>query len=136
VSICGTPYYKKLTEFLKSRGIKNVWVDTDGDCRKLIPLFLECGVTGLSPMEVQSGMDIVEVGKQFPDLQIFGGIDKRAPARGKLEIDSELSSKLPFMLERGGYIPYLDHLIPPDVPWEGFKYYRKKLNRYISGAKN
>ncbi len=131
-----SPYYKKLTGFLKSRGVKNIWVDTDGDCSKLIPLFLECGVTGLSPMEVQAGMDVVEVRKQFPELQIFGGIDKRAPARGKIEIDRELSSKLPFMLKRGGFIPYLDHLIPPDVPWEGFEYYRKELTRYISGSKN
>jgi uroporphyrinogen-III decarboxylase len=129
------PYYKKLTGFVKSRGIKNVWVDTDGDCRKLLPLFLDSGVTGLSPMEVQSGMNVVDVRKKFPTLQIFGGIDKRVPVSGKKAIDRELAEKLPHMLEKGGYIPYLDHLVPPDVPWEGFEYYRNELNRYISGEK-
>jgi uroporphyrinogen decarboxylase len=128
-----TPYYKKLTDFLKSKGTKYVWVDTDGDCWKLITLFLECGVTGLSPMEVQSGMNIVEVRKQYPELQIYGGIDKRVPVFGKDAIDRELELKIPYMLKQGGYIPYLDHLVPPDVPWEGFKYYRNKLDLYIEG---
>ncbi len=34
-------YYKKFTSFLRGGGIKNVFVDTDGDCHDLIPLFLE-----------------------------------------------------------------------------------------------
>ncbi len=126
-----SPYYRKLTDFLTSRGVTNVWVDTDGNCWDLIPLFLECGVTGLSPMEVQSGMDVVEVRKRYPTLQMYGGMDKRVPAKGKTAIDQELDSKIPFMLKQGGYIPYLDHLIPPDIPWDNFVYYRNRLNKLI-----
>jgi hypothetical protein len=125
------PYYKKISKFLSNRGVDNIWVDTDGDCWELIPLFLEGGVTGISPMEVQSGMDVTEVRKKYPRLQIYGGLDKRRAALGKENIDSEIREKIPFMLKQGGYIPYLDHLIPPDVPWSGFKYYRQELNRLI-----
>jgi hypothetical protein len=41
------------------------------------------------------------------------------------------------VLKTGGYIPYGDHFIPPDVSWEGFKYYRTRLNQIIdqSGEK-
>lgn len=34
------PQYKKLTGFFKEYGIKNFFVDTDGNYEKLIPLFL------------------------------------------------------------------------------------------------
>jgi len=27
------------------------------------------------------------------------------------------------MLKHGRFIPSLDHLVPPDVPWEAFCYY-------------
>ena len=55
------PSYQRVTEFLKGRGVSNIHVDTDGDCTQLIPLFLEAGVTGLYPMEVSAGMDVVAV---------------------------------------------------------------------------
>jgi uroporphyrinogen decarboxylase len=62
---------------------------------------------------------------------MYGGMDKRVPAKGKTAIDQELDSKIPFMLRQGGYIPYLDHLIPPDIPWDNFVYYRNRLNKLI-----
>lgn len=127
------PYYKRYTDFLKRRGVHNIWVDTDGNCSELIQLFIKCGVTGLSPMEVQSGMNVVKVRKEFPKLQMYGGIDKRMPLRGSKTIDYDLELQIPYMLKGGGYIPYLDHLIPPDVPWNGFNHYRKVLNSYILG---
>ncbi len=125
------PAYKKFTSFLKDYGVRNIIVDTDGNCWKLIPLFLEGGVTGLVPMEVAAGMNIIEVRKEFPKLQIMGGIDKRALIKGEKEIDRELESKVPFMLKKGGYIPHVDHLIPPDVSLENFVYYRNRLNKII-----
>jgi uroporphyrinogen decarboxylase len=128
------PYYRKLTSFLRDRGVKNILVDTDGDCRKLIPLFLEAGVTGLFPFEVTAGMDIVEVRKYFPRLQILGGLDKRRIASGRQGIDAELEAKVPFMLEHGGYIPCLDHSVPPDVSWQDFAYYRERLKEMTLGA--
>jgi len=35
------------------------------------------------------------------------------------------------LLKTGGYIPFGDHFIPPEVNWEDFKYYRNKLNDII-----
>ncbi|MBI2844845.1 MAG: hypothetical protein HYX78_15740 [Armatimonadetes bacterium] len=130
------PYYQKVTRFLGDHGVKVRIVDTDGDCWKLIPLFIESGITGLSPFEVAAGMDIVEVRKAFPRLQILGGIDKQAIARGPDAIDEELDYKLPFMLEQGGYIPHADHIVHPDVSWENFKYYRSELRDYVARCGN
>jgi uroporphyrinogen decarboxylase len=128
------PGYKKLTGFLMDRGVKNIIVDSDGDVWKLLPLFLEGGVTGLYPFEVKAGMDVVEVRKVYPKLQMLGGFSKTALIAGEEEIDIELDLKIPWMLEQGGYIPYMDHLVPPDVSWENFYYYRTKLNGLIDRA--
>jgi len=125
------PYYSRVTGFLRAHGVDIVFVDTDGDCRQLIPGFLKAGVRGLYPFEVQAGMDIVEIRKQYPELLIQGGLDKNKVAEGKEAIDLELESKLPFMLAHGGYIPYCDHLVPPTVSWANFQYYREKVRQYI-----
>ena len=121
------PRYQRLTGFLRSHGVEHVIVDTDGDCRELIPLYLEGGITGIFPWEVTNGQDIVEVRKEFPKLHIMGGIGKKPLARGKEAIDAELEAKVPFMFESGGFIATVDHGVPPDVSWENFRYYRERL---------
>ncbi len=125
-----TPYYKQITSFLKSKGVNIILVDTDGNCEQLIPLFLEAGVTGLIPMEVSAGMDIVAARKNYPQLQMMGGIPKGDIALGEKRIDEFLES-VAWVLRTGGYVPFGDHSIPPHVSWQCFKYYREKLNRLI-----
>ncbi len=129
-----TPYYKKLTSFLRSKNVNNILVDTDGDCNELIPLFLESGITGLYPMEVSAGMDIVKCRKNYPELQMLGGVPKSFIHLGKEKID-EFLEPIEWLLSQGGYIPFGDHFIPPDVSWEDFKYYRNKLNRMINDVR-
>ena len=124
------PCYKRLTGFIKSHGINTIIVDTDGNFTELIPLFMEGGVTGMYPFEVQAGMNVAQIAKDFPTLKIMSGIDK-TKLKSKELIDKELEEKVPFVLKRGGYIPSLDHLAPPDISWELFVYYRNKLNQMI-----
>ena len=125
------PNYKKLSACLRDHGVSAIWVDTDGDARKLIPLFVEGGVTLLYPLEPQAGMDVVELREAFPKLGLMGGMDKRKLPEGRTAIDEELDRKIPFMIERGGYIPFLDHQAPPDISWDNYKYYREKLSAMI-----
>jgi uroporphyrinogen decarboxylase len=124
------PYYKRFTSFLKSRGIDIILVDTDGDCMEIIPLFIEGGATGIYPFEVNCGMDIVKVRKRFPKLQMLGGIPKSDIPLGREKID-EILQPVRNVLKTGGYIPFGDHLIPPEVRWDNFRYYRSKLNSII-----
>ncbi|MBT4503315.1 MAG: hypothetical protein HOC74_36635 [Gemmatimonadetes bacterium] len=121
------PAYRKVTDVVRSHDVDTILVDTDGDCRQLIPLFLEGGVTGIYPFEVQAGMDIAQIRESYPDLQILGGIDKKELATTRERIDAELDKRIPPMLAKGGYIPMADHQIPPDVPWENYLYYRKRI---------
>jgi len=124
------PYYRRLTGFLKQHGVKTIFVDTDGDCFELIPLFIEAGVTGMYPIEASCGMDLRRVRSTFPHLQLMGGIPKSEIRRGKQRIE-EILEPVADVLKTGGYIPFGDHLIPPDVHWEEFRYYRERLNALI-----
>jgi uroporphyrinogen decarboxylase len=126
------PSYKRLTGLLRDHGVNIMIIDSDGDNWDLIPLFMEGGVTGMGPMEVAAGMDVVRLRKAFPHLQIIGGIDKRKLAAGKPTIDEELGAKVPYVLPTGGYIPCCDHGVPPDVSWENFCYYRDKLEKLVT----
>ncbi len=125
------PGYKKLTGFLRERGVNNIIVDSDGDVWKLLPLFIDGGISGMYPFEVAAGMDITAVREAYPRLQILGGIAKSALISGQPAIDAELEAKVPWMLQQGGYIPYMDHLVPPDVSWNNFCEYRTRLNEMI-----
>ncbi len=124
------PYYKRIIDFLKARGVDIIFVDTDGDCNVLIPLYMSVGVTGMYPFEVHCGRDIVKVRKEYPTLQISGGVPKSEITKGKQRID-QILEPVEEVLKTGGYIPFGDHFIPPDVPWEEFKYYRTRLNALI-----
>jgi uroporphyrinogen-III decarboxylase len=124
------PYYQRMTSFLKAHGVEVIFVDTDGDCFELIPLFIEAGVTGMYPIEVSCGMDLMKVRRTFPRLQLMGGIPKSEIRLGKKRID-EILKPVGEVLKYGGYIPFGDHLIPPEVDWENFRYYRETLNRML-----
>lgn len=134
------PSYKRLVSFFKDHRIPHVMVDSDGSVWKLIPLLLECGVTGTWPLEVQAGMDVVKVRRSFPKLRMWGGLDKRILAGKQSDIDREIGRKLPEVLPFGGYLPAIDHLIPPDSTWENFKYYvgrlRTEVEKYSRGARS
>lgn len=127
------PYYKRLTAFLKARGVSTIFVDTDGECTDLIPLFLEGGVTGMYPMEASCGVDIVKVRKMYPNLQLMGGIPKSEIVKGSARID-QILEPVREVLKTGRYVPFGDHLIPPEVHWREFSEYRGKLNRLIDAA--
>lgn len=120
------PYYKELITVLREDlQIPAIGVDTDGDCTKIIPHFVQCGVNLIWPFEVRAGMDVLKVREQWPDqFTIWGGIDKTSLAKGKKEIEAEVMRIVPEMLKKRGYIPSLDHSVPPDVSYENWNYYR------------
>jgi uroporphyrinogen-III decarboxylase len=128
-----SPRYRKLADLIRSRGIDVLIVDSDGNVEELIPLFLECGVNGHWPLEVASGMDAVALRKKYgKDVILAGNIDKRVFPKGKEAIRGEVMAKVPFLMEKGGYFPSLDHLIPPDVTLENYVYFLNTM-REIAG---
>jgi len=124
------PCYRRVTDFLKARGVRTILVDTDGNCETLIPWLIDVGVTGCYPMETSAGMDVVKIRRQYPRFQMMGGVPKYDMALGPQRID-EFLEPVGALLELGGYVPFGDHCIAPGVSWAQFKYYRERLNELI-----
>jgi uroporphyrinogen-III decarboxylase len=125
------PYYKRFTAFCRDHGVGTIWVDSDGDIRKLIPLWIESGVNGIGPCDnVLGQVDVVELREAFPRLVMAGGIDKRIIEEGRTfaEIDAELEHKVRPLVRRGGYFPGPDHAWTPQASLENYMYYIDKLN--------
>ncbi len=129
------PRYRRITDVMHKYGVKVIMVDSDGHVDQLIPLWLEAGVNCVYPLEVAAGEDPVALRKEYGrDLLMWGGIDKRCLARDRAAIEQELYSKVPFLVEQGGWIPGVDHAIPPDVPYDNYLYYRELLRKICEGA--
>jgi uroporphyrinogen decarboxylase len=122
------PGYRKLIDLLRGNGVDIIFVDSDGNLDLLIPIWLEAGINGVWPIEVAAGMDPVALRKQYgQDLLLVGGIDKRQLSKGKAEVYTEVMRRVPPLIEEGGYIPTVDHSVPPDVPLENYVYFRELL---------
>jgi hypothetical protein len=119
------PRYRRVADLAKSYGYDQVSVDSDGNIWALMPHWIEGGVGMLWPLEVQAGMDINEVQEKFLGKCCFmGGIHKHRLSEDEKAIAEELKRVKP-AVERGGYIPGMDHNIPMDVSFENFLTYLK-----------
>jgi uroporphyrinogen decarboxylase len=128
------PRMRRLVDFVKGKGTKYVIVDTDGDPEPLIPLLMDAGVDGLWPIErAAQEMDPLALRKKYgKDLRIWGAVDKRCIAAGPDAIDEHLRTMIP-LIEEGGFIPTVDHTVPPDVSLENFRYYMKQKQKLLRG---
>ena len=121
------PNYKRIRKFCDENNIPILSLDTDGDCDLLFDPLIEGGINLIYPFEVAAGSDVVEIKKRYPtQFCAMGGIDKMEIAKGKYAIDKEIERIMP-AIESGGYIPAFDHLIHPEVSYEDFLYFAKKL---------
>ena len=129
-----SPHYRRLIGFLRKHGVQLILVDTDGNFEALIPEFLDAGVEGFCPMEVAAGMDPVLMRRRYgKSFCMIGGIDKREIAQGRRAIGRQINKVILPLIEQGGYIPTIDHSIPPDVSYANFLYYLDKKRQAIFG---
>ena len=113
-------YYRQVCDWLRDHGVNHIGLDSDGDIRALIPIWLDAGINALWPFEVQAGMDVVEMRRIYGrDLVMIGGLDKRTLVEGGDAMRREVDRVVP-LVEEGGYVPCLDHTVPPDVSWPSF----------------
>ena len=128
------PRYRQINDHLRAHDIDVISLDSDGNTEVLLPMAIDCGINHLCPMEQAADMDCVKIRKEYgTDLALLGGVDKRALTKGRAEIEDELNRQLPYLLETGGFIPTIDHAIPPDVPYENFVYYVELKRKLMQG---
>jgi uroporphyrinogen decarboxylase len=130
------PHLRRMVDFFKSHGTKYFAVDTDGNPTLLIPLLMDAGVDIIWPIERAADFHPLEIRKKFgKTLRLWGGVDNRVLTQGKDAIRLHLKELIP-LIEEGGYIPSVDHLVPPDVSWDNFRYYMDYKLALLSGEFN
>jgi uroporphyrinogen-III decarboxylase len=127
------PRYRRVVDFLRSRGVNYISLDSDGDITQLIPIWVDAGINVLYPFEVQCGMDVVKVRKEYGrDLRLWYGVNKRAAAEGSESMLREIERVKPLIAD-GGYIPGPDHSFPPDVSFDNYRLFMSKLREACGG---
>jgi uroporphyrinogen decarboxylase len=121
------PHYVPICALLRSHGVGTIFVDSDGYIDELIPLWMEVGINGFSPMEVAAGSDVSALKDAHGDDIVFAGhVDKRALARDRDSAGRE-ADRVAALVRRGGYFPAVDHSVPPDVSLDNFRHFLDRL---------
>ncbi|MCP4641858.1 MAG: hypothetical protein GY851_15550 [bacterium] len=127
------PRLKRMVEFFKSHGTRYFVVDSDGDPTVLVPLLMDAGVDVVWPIERAANVSPQGWRKRFgKSLLLWGGVDKRELAKGPDAIRAHLREFVP-LIEEGGFIPTVDHTVPPDISWDNFRYYMDCKRALLAG---
>ncbi len=126
-----TPRYTRITDLMYEMGATTCYVASDGNVTDVIVGWVAGGVNCMFPVEDAAGSDPVEIREQWGrEVLMMGGVNKRALAAGRDAIDEEVA-KLKPLVDEGGFIPHVDHRVPPDVSYDDYLYYlRTKREMY------
>ena len=125
------PCYHAIIVELRKHGCVLGLVDCDGNPHDIVANWLEEGVNIMFPLEVTAGVDPYEWRREFgPELLLKGGVAKAPLVEGGSAIDHELERLRP-LYEEGGFMPHLDHLVPPDIPLKHYQQYLEKKRKLI-----
>ena len=128
------PYMKRVTDFLRSHGVQAIGHYTSGNITPLIPSFLEAGINLFGPLEVAADMDAVALRKEYGrDILLMGNIGRAAMMAGPDAVEEEFYSKVPWLMEQGGYIPAVDDMILPDISFESMMKYVELVRDFQIG---
>jgi len=128
------PGWKKIIKYAKSNGVSMVWFDCDGCVTELIPILIECGFDAIWPIEIAANNDPIEYREKYGNnIALMGCIDKRKLTKSKKEVKEEVLSKVPFLSKGGGFIPGVDHGVPPDVKLRNYLYMVELIKAIAEG---
>jgi len=124
------PYHRELIGFFKDHGLP-VILHTCGDFRPHLPA-IESGVDCIQAMEAKTGMNVVDLARDWKDKLCFmGNLDVRAFESGdRQRLAAEVLGKMRGMKElRAPYVVMSDHSIPPTVRLDTFRWYLDLVRR-------
>jgi len=124
------PRYKKVTDLLAGHGVKINVLDCDGRINELVPGWLEGGINCMFPLET-AHTDVIQLRERFgKKVLLMGAVNKLALMGSKSMIDAEVKRLTP-LVKQGGYVPTVDHRVPPEVTLENYSHYLKEKRRAI-----
>jgi len=121
------PYQDPIVRMLRDHGVPLICQWTAGQFGVLLPGMMEHGFNCTWPLEAMAGMDARALRKRFGrELRMGGNIAKEAVIAGPEAIDREIERLMPLIRE-GGFIPALDDMASPDMPFSHYRYMIEKL---------
>ena len=116
----------KVVDFVRRQGVDVVGYLTSGNITPLIPALLDIGVNLHQPLECAAGIDARDLRRRFgQDLLLIGNISRQSLMDGPEAVEKEFREKVPPLMEAGGYIPAIDDVVMPDMPYASFRRYRE-----------
>jgi len=127
-AFCGD-YYSEVCDCARACDVPLVAVDTDGNLMEFAEVALSYGVNGLFPCECKAGNDLFALRRRFPDLVLFGWLEKETVNEGnEPAIEPEIRGKVPALLQAGRYFPNGDHGIQPAVTYDSMRRFMTLLH--------
>jgi len=127
------PRYQRLNRFFKDRGVEALLMDSDGHNGQIIDAFYPTGIDGISPVEIAANNDPELYLRKYPGIFLQGGIDKRELRFSRERVRAEVVKRYRTARKYGGYIPHVDHGVPPDIPLRNFLYMVELLKGFANG---
>ena len=125
------PHVRRVVEFVRGRGVDVVGYLTSGNIRPLIPALLEIGVNLHLPLEAAAGIDARELRREFGrELLMIGNISRQAVMDGPEAVEREFREKVPPLMAAGGYVPAIDDMIMPDMPYPAVRRYVELVRQF------
>jgi uroporphyrinogen decarboxylase len=120
---------------LQRHGVPVILFQTYANAAILVPSILRWGFNCLWACEVNvDAMDYRRLRSQFGrQLRLIGGIDLDALRQGREAIKREVETKVPPLLQEGGYVPLADGRVREDVSFDNYVYYRQLVQEITQG---
>jgi hypothetical protein len=125
------PYVGRVIDLLRGAGVEVIGYYTSGNVGPLIPAMLDLGVNLHLPLESAAGLDARQLRRRYGrDLRLMGNISRQALMAGPQAVEKEFQEKVPPLVESGGYIPAIDDLVMPDMPYASVRRYVELVREF------
>ncbi len=124
------PGVKAIIDYCHSRNLPVIYHGC-GNASAIYPDFIEMGLDSYNPLEAKSGLDVVDIRKQYGHKMGFcGNINAMKWADAPIEeLKAEVLTKLN-AAKGGGYIVQSDHSVPSNVSAERYEYVVGLMRKY------
>ena len=119
------PHLSPVISHMRDHGVKFFCVWTAGNIEPLLPVMMENGINW--PLERNAITDPLALRRKYGRaLRLGGGVPKEALIAGPAAIDAALADLAPLIAD-GGFMPAMDDMIPPEVPFTHYCHYAKRV---------
>jgi uroporphyrinogen decarboxylase len=126
------PYLKRMIDYFKGEHGLRIVYHSDGNPTEALPMLYEAGIDCIQPLEVNAGMDVRKLAKEWgKKLCFMGNISTQVMAGPKDKLREEVMSRIEFCKKnRVRYIVHSDHSVPDTVPFENMRLVVELVDKY------